>query len=250
VLKLHSKAPRGLVALGSAAIIGVYGAGYARTRTAGSRFAETPAIRRPADPAAVAPTATTTRATPPANTAAIKMPPPPVRSEARREGKRWTEPPVVDQAPKRTSARTTEPTAAAPVQAATPAPALTTSEPAPMTAGHPATVVVKDAALADAAAASAPDAPAPAQGAYRDGTYSGWGSSRHGDIQATVVILEGRIAGASITQCLTRYPCNLIAHLPAQVIARQSADVDYVTGATQSADAFYYAVLDALSKAK
>src|SRR5579862_4782969 len=54
VLKPHSKAPRGLVALGSAAILAVYGAGYTRTRTTGSRFAETPAIRRPAPPGAMA----------------------------------------------------------------------------------------------------------------------------------------------------------------------------------------------------
>ncbi|HEY6356640.1 MAG TPA: FMN-binding protein, partial [Vicinamibacterales bacterium] len=76
------------------------------------------------------------------------------------------------------------------------------------------------------------------------------GSSRHGDIQATVVIAEGKIASATITQCLTRYSCSLIAHLQGQVVTRQSADVDYVSGATQSTDAFYYAVADALSKAK
>jgi uncharacterized protein with FMN-binding domain len=34
------------------------------------------------------------------------------------------------------------------------------------------------------------------------------------------------------------------------VIARQSAEVDHVSGATESADAFYDAVIDALSKAK
>jgi len=34
------------------------------------------------------------------------------------------------------------------------------------------------------------------------------------------------------------------------VVERQSAEVDYVTGATQSTNAFYYAVVQALSKAK
>jgi uncharacterized protein with FMN-binding domain len=33
-------------------------------------------------------------------------------------------------------------------------------------------------------------------------------------------------------------------------VARQSADVDYVSGATQSANAFYTAIIEALSKAK
>ena len=41
-----------------------------------------------------------------------------------------------------------------------------------------------------------------------------------------------------------------IAALPGQVISRQSPNVDYVSGATQSTNAFYYAVVDALSKAK
>ncbi len=35
-----------------------------------------------------------------------------------------------------------------------------------------------------------------------------------------------------------------------EVHERQSAEVDYVSGATQSANAFYYAVVEALSKAK
>jgi uncharacterized protein with FMN-binding domain len=84
----------------------------------------------------------------------------------------------------------------------------------------------------------------------KDGTYLGWGSSRHGDIQASVVIEGGRIASATIAQCLTRYSCSWIAALPPQVVARQSPNVDYVSGATQSTNAFYDAVVDALTKAK
>ena len=85
---------------------------------------------------------------------------------------------------------------------------------------------------------------------YRDGTYNGWGTSRHGDIQAAVVIEGGRIASATIAQCLTRYSCNVIAALPPEVAQRQSPEVDYVSGATQSTNAFYYAVVEALNKAK
>jgi uncharacterized protein with FMN-binding domain len=65
-----------------------------------------------------------------------------------------------------------------------------------------------------------------------------------------VVIENGRIASATIAQCLTRYSCSWIAALPPQVAARQSPEVDYVSGATQSTNAFYYAVVDALAKAK
>jgi uncharacterized protein with FMN-binding domain len=85
---------------------------------------------------------------------------------------------------------------------------------------------------------------------WKDGTYKGWGFSRHGDIEATVVITRGRIEAAPISQCRTRYSCGVIEPLPGQVIERQSPDIDYVSGATQSADAFYEAVVAALQKAK
>jgi len=91
--------------------------------------------------------------------------------------------------------------------------------------------------------------PAPKE-AWRDGTYSAWGFSPHGDIEATVRIVGGRIESAVISQCRTRYSCGVIETLPPQVALRQSADVDYVSGATQSADAFYEAVFTALNKAK
>jgi uncharacterized protein with FMN-binding domain len=62
------------------------------------------------------------------------------------------------------------------------------------------------------------------------------------------VVENGKIR-ASIAQCNTRYSCDVIDMLPPQVAQRQSADVDYVSRATESANAFYYAVVDALAKA-
>jgi uncharacterized protein with FMN-binding domain len=88
-----------------------------------------------------------------------------------------------------------------------------------------------------------------ARGLYRDGTYSGWGRSPHGRIMATVVIRRGRIAAAGITTCRMRYPCSMIAALPAQVVARQGTDVDIVSGATQSSQALSSAVDAALAQA-
>jgi hypothetical protein len=55
---------------------------------------------------------------------------------------------------------------------------------------------------------------------------------------------------AFISECLTPVLLLLVAALPPQVVARQSAEVDYVSGATQSTNAFYYAVINALKKAK
>ncbi|MFI5232260.1 MAG: FMN-binding protein, partial [Gemmatimonadales bacterium] len=96
------------------------------------------------------------------------------------------------------------------------------------------------------AAAARKDENAP----LKDGVYYGWGTSRHGDIQASVEIKSGKIIGAYISQCLTQYSCSWVSALPGQVVQRQSAEVDYVSGATQSSNAFYYAVIDALKKAK
>ena len=120
-------------------------------------------------------------------------------------------------------------------------PAAPAAEPTP-------TLVTADGGLRTIEPPAAPIAVPQAH--YKDGTYSGWGTCRHGDIQATVVVEGGRIASAAIAQCLTRYSCSWISMLPPQVVSRQSADVDYVSGATQSTDAFYYAILEALSKAK
>lgn len=64
------------------------------------------------------------------------------------------------------------------------------------------------------------------------------------------MVKSGRIASAIISQCRTRYSCSVIGQLPREVTQRQSPDVDYVSGATQSADAFYEAVVAALNKAK
>ena len=43
---------------------------------------------------------------------------------------------------------------------------------------------------------------------------------------------------------------EIAARIDREVAERQSPEVDYVSGATQSTNAFYYAVVEALSKAK
>lgn len=84
---------------------------------------------------------------------------------------------------------------------------------------------------------------------YHDGSYTGMGENRHGDVEVTVTIAGGRIAGAPISQCGMQYPCSRIAMLPGQVLARQSTEVDLVSGATMSSTAYQEAVLQALAKA-
>jgi uncharacterized protein with FMN-binding domain len=86
--------------------------------------------------------------------------------------------------------------------------------------------------------------------AYKDGTFTGLGSCRHGTIKAAVAVQDGKIVSANITECRTRYSCSWIAMLPGQVVKRQSAEVDYVSGATESTDAFYEAIAAALNSAR
>jgi uncharacterized protein with FMN-binding domain len=104
------------------------------------------------------------------------------------------------------------------------------------------------AAPPPATTAAAPPATA-GQGAYKDGTYTGQGTSRRGGVVVSVVVQTGHIASVTITQSTLQYPLRDIAGLPAQVVQRQSAQVDTVSRATYSSQAFKGAVAQALSKA-
>jgi uncharacterized protein with FMN-binding domain len=84
---------------------------------------------------------------------------------------------------------------------------------------------------------------------YKDGTYVGTGSSRHGGIQAQVVIQNGKIVSASITRATTRYSTSVIRTLPNAVISTQSTDLHVISGATDSSNAYLDAVDAALAKA-
>jgi len=85
--------------------------------------------------------------------------------------------------------------------------------------------------------------------AYKDGTYSGTGTSRRGNVSVSVTVQSGRIATVTISNITTQYPVSRIASLPAQVVSRQTAQVDNVSGATYSAQAFSAAIQAALAKA-
>jgi uncharacterized protein with FMN-binding domain len=86
-------------------------------------------------------------------------------------------------------------------------------------------------------------------GQYRDGTYVGQGFSRHGGIEATVVIAGGKIASADISNCSTRYPCSDVDPLIPEVVSRQAAPVHHISGATDSSNAYHDAVIKALAQA-
>ena len=253
-----NKIGNSLVALSSAAVLSVYAAGYFRTRAAADRFNVEAAERRPAIPG-------------PATAGARGQAPPPSADEARSVGAavpaatanptRVTETPAVPAAAALKSVagapvsgtasgeHSTSP-AAIPNVAPAAAPIDTTTAPTASALPAPAPLVASPTVALPIAAATVGLAAAPAKPLYKDGTFLGWGTCRHGDIQASVVIEGGRIKSATIAQCLTRYSCSWIAALPPEVAVRQSPEVDYVSGATQSTNAFYYAVIEALNLSK
>jgi uncharacterized protein with FMN-binding domain len=213
------KIPNSLVALSSAAILAVYAAGYHRTDSAADEFETRAARHKATAPVAVAVTVAAPRQTTP-------------KVEARVTAVRPVAPRLRKDHPR--------PSAAVPT-----APPLPTEYSRAVPLALPETASTTDP-LPESAAPSPAVAP---QVRYKDGTHVGWGSCRHGDIQASVVIQNGKIISTAIAQCLTRYSCSWIADLPGQVVSRQNSNVDLVSGATQSSDAFSDAVTDALSKA-
>lgn len=229
----NKKVANSLVAVSAAAVMSVYAAGYSRTKNAAARLDALTDERRPAVPEA-------TRDSP----APIASPPGEVPTPTTPQPERSSTP---VSAPIEVASVTAP--SSMPLESATPAPA------APAVT-VPATVAPPGPEVASTVPVPAPVEPAPVPAApvaaakWKDGTYTGWGTCRHGDIQASVVIEGGRITSARISQCLTRYSCDVIGRLPPEVLQRQSAEVDYVSGATQSANAFYYAVVEALGKAK
>lgn len=137
-------------------------------------------------------------------------------------------------------------TVAASASTVTAVPTATATVAAPTQAGARATTTTQPQARATATPTSATTA----SGAYKDGTYVGVGTSRHGSIQATVVVEGGKIVSAEITGCGTKYPCSKVASLPGQVVAKQSATVNIISGATDSSRAYMGAVSAALAQAK
>ena len=244
-----SRISNSLVALGSAAVLAVYTAGYVRTRAAAARFSDDVVPRRVAVPiqapagAGVAAPLAMPRETPAPNNAAAALVTPPATSGPIQTAKSG----AVVESPS-VQAAVIAPAVPAPSASLEPAPVA--SVPANAAPASPVSASVVEAPVAPKATESNLAPAPPARGQWKDGTFYGWGTSRHGDIQAAVVIEKGHIAGVWVTQCLTRYSCSWIAHLPAQVLSRQSPECDYVSGATQSTNAFYYAVVEALGKAK
>ncbi|MBL8981068.1 MAG: FMN-binding protein, partial [Gemmatimonadetes bacterium] len=235
---------RPLVAISSAAVFAVYSAGYVRTQSAAEALDLEMAARRAAGrrEAPVAAPDSSPLQVLRDTVAALQDAPPAARVVA------------VD--------TSVAPRAATPKQVATTA---TDSVPTPTVAAAPVDSTPRQnvpaipeyvappapAAAPPVATDSATSTPVPkVVKPLRDGAFHGYGSSRHGDIEVRIEIVGQKVVYAEISRCMTRWPCSIVERLPAQVIERQTADVDIISGATASSDAFYMAVLDALSTSR
>jgi uncharacterized protein with FMN-binding domain len=85
---------------------------------------------------------------------------------------------------------------------------------------------------------------------YKDGSYTGSGDSRHGGMQVKVVIKNGKIASANVASCSTRYSCSDVDPLVSEAVSRQGVPVHYVSGSTDSSQAYKQALTSALRQAK
>jgi uncharacterized protein with FMN-binding domain len=145
----------------------------------------------------------------------------------------------------------------APIAVAAVAPATTTPAPQVQTGNGRLPPIVQPPTVPTAQPTPVPAAPPGSRivtgttpaGAYKDGTYTGQGSSRRGDVWVSVQVQGGKIAQVTITRSTLQYPLRDIAGLPNQVVQRQNAQVDIVSRATYSSQAFRTAVSQALSKA-
>jgi uncharacterized protein with FMN-binding domain len=123
---------------------------------------------------------------------------------------------------------------------------------APLTAvTTPASALATDSSLpAVVVGAASSSTTANATSTYADGTYAATGTSALGNVTVSLGIAGGTISNVQITKVTTKFPMSRIASLPSQVVQKQSASVNVVTGATYSSQAFKQAVQLALAQAQ
>ncbi|MDB5083193.1 MAG: FMN-binding protein [Bacilli bacterium] len=97
---------------------------------------------------------------------------------------------------------------------------------------------------------SSPSPSSQIKSVYKAGTFTGTGSNRRGSIQVAVTIKNDKITDVTISDFAMHYSEDDVVGMPDEVVQKQSAQVDNVSGATYSTQAFEDAVQDALSQAQ
>ncbi len=85
----------------------------------------------------------------------------------------------------------------------------------------------------------------------KDGTYTGTGSGRNGEIAVELTVKAGKLATVNVVRHGETAGISdaALARVPAAIVAEQSTAVDAVTGATMTSDGIKAAVADAIRKA-
>jgi uncharacterized protein with FMN-binding domain len=96
-----------------------------------------------------------------------------------------------------------------------------------------------------------------ASGLYKDGVYTGdRRSALWGMVQVAAIIREGRLVWVEFLDypqdrdTSVRINAAAVSALQTEAIKAQSAEVDIVSGATLTSQAFYWSLFSALKKAK
>ena len=86
---------------------------------------------------------------------------------------------------------------------------------------------------------------------YTAGTYTGVGTGNNGDVEVSVVVSDSAITSVEVTKHAE--PPGIadpaLEQIPAAIVEAQSADVDVVSGATNTSNAIIEAVKSALAEA-
>lgn len=85
---------------------------------------------------------------------------------------------------------------------------------------------------------------------YKSGTFEGSGSNRRGSLGVKVTITNDKITDVEISHFAMHYSEKDVVGLPEEVIQKQSAQVQNVSGATYSTQAFQDAIENALTQAR
>ncbi|MCQ6282104.1 FMN-binding protein [Bacillus sp. EB600] len=85
---------------------------------------------------------------------------------------------------------------------------------------------------------------------YKNGTFTGSGMNRRGSIEVAVTLKNDKIMDVQISNWGMHYSESDVVGLPDEVLQKQNAQVNNVSGATYSTQAFEDAVQAALSQAQ
>jgi uncharacterized protein with FMN-binding domain len=84
---------------------------------------------------------------------------------------------------------------------------------------------------------------------YKDGTFTGTGWNRRGQIEVAVTLKNDKITDVQISNWGMHYSERDVQGLPSEVMQKQNTQINNVSGATYSTQAFTDAVQAALNQA-